>query len=102
MDQLDRWNQLIYAGGGYFGEPNSSFGKRLSSSWNRRFTEMHAPSGEACITRGIPYAMIALEAGPLSGWGVRRKARRLLRQSAFSAVRNPESQSYLTDDLRVK
>ena len=102
MDQFDGWNALIYAGCGHFGEPNSNVSKPLSSSWKRRFAEMRVQPGEACTTRGIPVAMIALDADLLSGWGVRRKARRILEHSAFSAVRNPESQSHLTDDLRVK
>ncbi|MCA9136335.1 MAG: polysaccharide pyruvyl transferase family protein [Planctomycetales bacterium] len=95
------WKGLFYVGGGYFGEPQSNRGKWFRGDWNKRFLDVHLPPGEACVRNSVPYSILAVEAGPLSGLRVKRKVKWLCENAMEVAVRNVESQVFLTKKLNV-
>lgn len=101
LDSVAQWNGLVYAGGGYFGEPQSNRRHWFGGDWNARFCQVHIPPGAFCISKRIPYCIVAVEAGPLSGVGVRRASRRLFNHAQSVSVRNEESLEYVKKRLKV-
>lgn len=90
---LFRTNGLIYAGGGYFGEPPGSHSQ--IRRWAVRNFFRHIPSGILVSSLGHPVAIIGVGAGPLSHPVFRSSVKRLVERAAIVAVRDEESYQFL-------
>lgn len=101
LNNLRSWKALIYAGGGHFGEPNSSATNAYSTSWNKRFFKRHVLPAELCMWNGIPYAVIGVGAGPLSNFFVRHEVKRILANAKILCVRDINSQKFVSNTLDI-
>lgn len=90
---LFRSNGLIYAGGGYFGEPPGSHSQ--IRRWAVRNFLRHIPSGILMSGLGRPVAIIGVGAGPLSDSVFRSSVKRLVERAVIVAVRDEESHQFL-------
>ena len=102
LEQSQRWQALIYAGGGYFGEPESNRNKTFGGKWNKRFFRLHVLPAEICLWQKIPYAILGVEAGPLSNIFVRQEVRRIVKNARVLSVRNIESKQFLQEELGIR
>lgn len=84
---------LIYAGGGYFGEPPGS--PAQIRRWSVRNLFRHMPSGSIATGLGRPVAVIGVGAGPLSSPMFRYILRWLVERAEIVAVRDEESRRFL-------
>lgn len=91
LEGARRWKALVYVGGGYLGEPEKVRGSRLGGKWNQRFLSRHVLPAAVCIWNGTPYAVLGVEAGPLSNVLVRSAARQILGHAQEVSGRNEES-----------
>ena len=102
LEKSQHWQALIYAGGGYFGEPESNRNKTFGGKWNKRFFRLHVLPAEICLWRDIPYAILGVEAGPLSNIFVRQEVRRIVKNARVLSVRNIESKQFLQEELGIR
>lgn len=84
---------LIYAGGGYFGEPPWQPLKR--TLWGFRNYARHIPLGELVRIRHKPIAIIGVGVGPLLNPIYKKAILRLVDYANPVAVRDEESREYL-------
>ncbi|BAY87270.1 hypothetical protein NIES267_67910 [Calothrix parasitica NIES-267] len=101
LKNLRSWKGLIYAGGGHFGEPNSSAKNAYSKSWNKRFFKRHVLPAELCIWNNIPYGVIGVGAGPLSNFFVKHEVKRILANAKIRCVRDIDSQKFVNKTLNI-
>lgn len=80
---------LVYAGGGYFGEPSAS------PLWAKRNLFRHVPIGVAIQRRRKPYAVLAVGVGPITDKLLRHHVIRLLDGASVLSVRDDESRDFL-------
>jgi len=81
---------LIYAGGGYFGEPSTQILKWSIRNWFR-----HLLLGVFSKCLGKPYAIIGVGAGPITNRLLRNSSVKLFNGAQIVAVRDEESCDYL-------
>ncbi|PIG94075.1 polysaccharide pyruvyl transferase family protein [Gloeocapsopsis sp. IPPAS B-1203] len=101
IKQRETWQALVCTGGGYLGEPNWSHGKKLGGKWNKQFFRRHVLPAEICIWSNTPYAIVGVEAGPLSNIFVRHEVKRILSHASVLSVRNIESKKFIQDTLGI-
>lgn len=86
---------LLYAGGGYFGEPQTT--RLKERHWRLRFLKRHLWIGEWFKCRGTPVAIIGVGVGPLRNRLLRNRVVGLFDHATLVAVRDIESKAFLTD-----
>ena len=89
-------NLVLFAGGGYFGEPN-----KRKLYWNLRCLIKHLIPAYLISMRKIPYAIIGVETGPLSLKLSRMLLKRICNHAKILCVRNVESKIFL-ENIGVK
>ena len=101
-DALVRSGALVYAGGGYFGEPAGDV-----TRWGRRNYRRHVPPGALATMLGLPVTINGVGVGPIEYQRYRRAVAALFRRARHATVRDEESLAWLTEfgidsaDLRV-
>lgn len=83
-------NIVIFAGGGYFGEPD-----KRKIYWNIRCIWKHLLPAYIISKRKIPYAIIGVETGPLSCKLSRFLLKKVCNNATIISVRNEESKEFL-------
>jgi polysaccharide pyruvyl transferase WcaK-like protein len=83
---------LIFAGGGYFGEPSKNI-----DIWTERNYHRYVKVGLDAVERKIPIAIIGVGAGPISNEKFRDGVVQIFNASRYAAVRDVESRDYLID-----
>ena len=94
---------VVFAGGGYFGEPPVSFPD--SWRWNARWFYRHGFSAQTILRQNIPHCVLGVGFGPLSNLLTRRTACRLLQSAKIATVRDEESFYYFQQyapDVNIK
>ncbi len=100
-----RSDAVVFAPGGYFGEPNST-GLALNV-WRIRMFFRHAYLGVICRALKKPYAIIGLGVGPINFSFGKKIIRYIFEGSRMTTVRDNESLLYLesmgvnTNDIEV-
>jgi len=102
LHKFKSWKALIYAGGGHFGEPDSTARNVYSSSWNKRFFKRHVLPAELCIWSGIPYAITGVGVGPLTNFLVRHETKRIFANAQFLSVRDVDSKKFAQNVLNIQ
>lgn len=77
---------VVFASGGYFGEPRSN-----NHRWNLRFIKRHFPVIILAIIRRLPIAIIGIGVGPLSSSILRYTTKFLFNKAKVITVRDEES-----------
>lgn len=83
-------DMALFAGGGYFGEPN-----KHKIYWNIRCLFKHLFPAYIINKRKIPYAIIGVETGPLSFFLNRLLLKKICNNAFVISVRNEESKKFL-------
>lgn len=90
-DEMSSVTHIIYAGGGYFGEPRGGYIKKIK--WSIRNYNRHL--SWLPLYRGASIAFFGVGFGPLSNSIFRRNVLKLLDKSNFVYLRDVESKMYL-------
>lgn len=101
LSQYRSWKALICAGGGSFGEPPRNTGKTWGGDWDKNFFKRHVPPLELCLWSNIPYAIMGVEAGPLSCAWTHYEIKRLFKSALALSVRNDESQKCVQERFKL-
>ena len=101
LSNFKSWKALIYSGGGAFGEPERMRGKTFRGDWNKKFFRRNAFPAEWCIWNKIPYAIVGVEAGPLSNIFVKHEVKRMFARASVLSVRNLESEQFIRNTLGI-
>ena len=91
-DALVRAGALVYAGGGYFGEPASDVAR-----WGRRNYRRHVPPGALAAMLGLPVTINGVGVGPVEFKRYRRAVAALFRRARHPTVRDEESLAWLVE-----
>lgn len=83
---------LVFAGGGYFGEP-----ARGVETWTARNFSRYVEVGLQAVERGTPLAIIGVGVGPISDRRFREGVMTLVNEAKVVTVRDDESLEYLQD-----
>lgn len=87
---IKRADMAVFAGGGYFGEPN-----RHKVYWNCRMLKKHAMPAIKLIHMRKPYCLLGVGVGPLT-FGVSREiVKYIFSHADYVSVRDIESKEYL-------
>lgn len=85
-------NAAIFAGGGYFGEPDKN-----KIYWNLRFLFKHLIPAYIIKMRKIPYVILGIEAGPITFKISKILMKNLFNNAKIVSVRNNDSKEFLND-----
>lgn len=83
---------LIFAGGGYFGEP-----ARDVEAWTLRNFDRYLKIGLRAVDKRLPTAIIGVGVGPISNGRFREAVVKIFNHSACATVRDVESMEYLLE-----
>lgn len=90
IEAIFKSNYVIFAGGGYFGEPDYR-----KMYWNIRCFFIHLLPAYIISLRKIPYIILGVEAGPMKFWINRFMLKRIITKAEVVSVRNEESLNFL-------
>lgn len=90
MDGIFKSELVLFAGGGYFGEPD-----RRKLYWNVRCFIKHLVPAYIISKRKIPYAIIGVETGPISSFVNKKILKSVCQNASTLSVRNEESKKFL-------
>ena len=92
--------KLVFVGGGYFGEPSyvnkgfiGSLVRRIL--WGERNRNMYCAVAKTAVRLKVPYAIFAVEFGPITNPLYRRNAVQFFNQAQAASVRTQESLDFL-------